>query len=423
MRTVTGDRPRARTARGIARGATPNGDAPPRAIAGAHAPFWRLRFSDALERRFLDERVGQNRTLVRFTMTSCLVVHLATIALDLLLLHSHLHHPMAALGMYGIALPMAIVYTTLTYLPRGMHWLRYAAPYLVAINGPGISLMLLAPGPLAAPPTLPDILTVLNPIFGLLLAGMFLRQSLPAAVFVVTFHFVLKIGMGTPFAVLVTDVLMFYSILSLCMIGAWQLERVERANWLNEQALRAAAVTDPLTGMANRQHLFEQGTPRLRHARRNGQSLSILMIDVDQFKEYNDAYGHAAGDECLRRVAGEIAAAARRPLDLAVRYGGEEFLMLLTTDRQGACLRSEHLRSAVAALHIPHTASRLGRVTISVGVADAADLPDASLDGLIAAADEAMYRAKRAGRNRIAAIEPGRPGATERAGDGTANRV
>jgi diguanylate cyclase (GGDEF)-like protein len=180
----------------------------------------------------------------------------------------------------------------------------------------------------------------------------------------------------------------------------------ERAEAQSRAQLLELATRDALTGLANRR-LFDQAIRReVRVAARAGAPLSLLMIDVDHFKQFNDGYGHKAGDACLKAVAAAIDAAAQRSGDLAARYGGEEFAMLLpATEATGAAMIGEAVRSAVAGLRIAHARAPRGVVTVSVGVA--AIVPgtgETEVDGLIVAADEALYAAKRAGRNRVAGL-------------------
>ena len=133
------------------------------------------------------------------------------------------------------------------------------------------------------------------------------------------------------------------------------------------------------------------------------------MIDVDWFKQYNDLYGHLQGDECLQHVAALLAASMKRPSDLACRYGGEEFALLLpATAVEGATLLAERIRQALAAAELPHGASSGGRVTLSIGVSCVT--PSNALDAqhLVGAADRALYLAKNTGRDRarVQLVEP-----------------
>jgi diguanylate cyclase (GGDEF)-like protein len=163
---------------------------------------------------------------------------------------------------------------------------------------------------------------------------------------------------------------------------------------------------DALTGAHNRRSLFARLDLELERSARFEHAMAVALVDVDRFRQYNDAHGHAAGDAILRTVAGILGRAVRK-IDLVARYGGEEFAVLLArADREAALAAAEGLRAAVAAANIPHGASEAGRVTISVGVGvfpeDGRDL-----GALIDAADAALYAAKRAGRNAVRAHESG----------------
>jgi diguanylate cyclase (GGDEF)-like protein len=164
-----------------------------------------------------------------------------------------------------------------------------------------------------------------------------------------------------------------------------------------------AAISDGLTGLANRRHFDGVLEDEWKRARREGTSLALIMIDVDSFKRYNDTYGHQAGDECLRQVASVLASTARRAMDLAARYGGEEFALILpNTSLAGAAQRAEELRSRIEALHLPHQTSQTSAwVTLSAGVAALIPAQDATPAELIALADQALYHAKQSGRNCI----------------------
>jgi diguanylate cyclase (GGDEF)-like protein len=182
-----------------------------------------------------------------------------------------------------------------------------------------------------------------------------------------------------------------------------ELRRAGAALEQHNQALKALAESDGLTGLANRR-LFEETLGReLGRARRGGVPFALIMCDVDFFKKYNDRYGHVAGDDCLRKVAGAIGAGARRPGDLAARYGGEEFALILPdTDLAGATTVAEAIRAAVAALALEHADSPTGKVSVSLGVV--AGRADTETDGAwVEAADRLLYEAKAGGRNRVAA--------------------
>jgi diguanylate cyclase (GGDEF)-like protein len=170
------------------------------------------------------------------------------------------------------------------------------------------------------------------------------------------------------------------------------------------QALARLLRIDALTGIASRRYFDEMFTQEWQRAQREDSDLSVVVADIDHFKAYNDHYGHVAGDQCLNAVAQALAATLHRPADLAARFGGEEFAVLLPdTPRAGAAAVAEQIRLAVLALNLPHAARvDSGKVTISLGVSCSADPGLNSARDLLRAADQALYEAKRAGRNQVA---------------------
>lgn len=172
---------------------------------------------------------------------------------------------------------------------------------------------------------------------------------------------------------------------------------------LLQQQLREQAMRDPLTGLYNRRYLDSTLERELARCKREGQSLSLILIDIDRFKNINDTYGHQAGDEVLRRL-GSVLAAASRVEDVACRYGGEEFLVLMPTmSLPAARLRAEELRASVGATEIPFGSFRLG-VTLSIGISVYPG-HGMSADELVKRADLALYKAKQGGRNQIRIAE------------------
>ena len=168
------------------------------------------------------------------------------------------------------------------------------------------------------------------------------------------------------------------------------------------ELLRRLAYMDGLTGVANRRHFDQTLDAEWRRCRRSGKPLSLILIDIDHFKPFNDLYGHQAGDDCLRTVAGALRAGLARSHDLVARYGGEEFACLLPEcGLEGATAKARALVAAVQALGIAHRGSPAGRVTVSAGVACL--VPDAGRrpEELVALADARLYRAKAQGRNGV----------------------
>jgi len=174
------------------------------------------------------------------------------------------------------------------------------------------------------------------------------------------------------------------------------------------QELERLSVTDVLTKLYNRRHLMETLTAEIQRCRRNKHALSVIMADVDEFKEYNDAFGHLAGDTVLTEVASVLRKFARE-VDCVARYGGEEFLLVLPeTQVEGATKLSERIRAQLASTEFGG-----GKVTLSIGIAEFPTHGD-SPEAVIASADAAMYRAKRDGRDRIAVARASKARVTHR---------
>ncbi len=171
----------------------------------------------------------------------------------------------------------------------------------------------------------------------------------------------------------------------------------------NRDLLQRLTMVDPLTGINNRRRFDQYLDSELARMKREEKALTLIMIDVDHFKNFNDFYGHSLGDQCLSRVASVLQGEILRPADLVARYGGEEFACISPdTDLGGALQLAERMRAAVEALAIPHADSRTAaHVTISLGIATFAPPGAISPNKLIEAADQALYEAKEKGRNRI----------------------
>jgi diguanylate cyclase (GGDEF)-like protein len=186
------------------------------------------------------------------------------------------------------------------------------------------------------------------------------------------------------------------------------VEVTGRLRQLNEE-LQRLAILDELTGIANRRFFNIVFAQEWGRAAREVIPLSLIFIDIDFFKNYNDTYGHSWGDECLKRVASALSGSVKRPTDQVSRYGGEEFAVIVPhTAIHGARTMAEGLRAKVEALGLEHCGSLVhSRVTISLGVACATPERGLSPESLVQAADRAVYEVKRGGRNRVEALMEG----------------
>ena len=180
----------------------------------------------------------------------------------------------------------------------------------------------------------------------------------------------------------------------------WLLARELRLRQRAERELAQLAATDDLTGVANRRMLDQTLRHEWFRAQRSCQPLSVMMIDADHFKAFNDRHGHQAGDQALKTLAQVIGENVRRPADLVARYGGEEFSVILAeTDSQGAQRIAEKIRQAIEQLPLVDGAERA--MTVSIGIATWTTASEMTLEQLLFAADKALYQAKEGGRNRV----------------------
>jgi diguanylate cyclase (GGDEF)-like protein len=189
-----------------------------------------------------------------------------------------------------------------------------------------------------------------------------------------------------------------------------RLHRLEQQASLLEQEnqdLRRLSYLDGLTGIANRRHFEEAFNLEWRRACRAGTPLSLVMIDTDLFKPFNDTYGHQRGDDCLIRIANTLRNGLKRPGDMAARYGGDEFMLLIPgSDAQGVAELAEALRARIEAMEFFSEGSATDEaITVSLGVVTGYPTRGFSSGDLIAAADAALYQAKEAGRNQVALFQ------------------
>ncbi|MDE2150539.1 MAG: GGDEF domain-containing protein [Gammaproteobacteria bacterium] len=373
-----------------------------RAAGAAPVPFWRtrpLRFADPLEREFLRHRTRATLPLVRFSIVLAQILFAALLLYDAVTVRQLQHLYIYALVFGGgggaAVLPLALSF----FKPSGATYRRvgYAA---VAINAAALVAVQLISQVRSVP--WPYEVLLIHLLYDFYFSGLVLRSATPLAL--ATW---LAYGAGSTFTGLEPGVLwhrLFFmgAVIVLGAVTSFIGERVERVAWLRGRQLDRLAHRDGLTGLANR-HLLNQRAPQLlRQAARDRKPVGLLLIDLDHFKTLNDCRGHLVGDGALRTVAGVIGRRARRGFDLAVRWGGEEFLLLLyDCAPQGLASIAEGLRAELAALDIGNPDAPGGRLTASIGGVCCVPARDGAQQQLIAGADTALYRAKSEGRNRV----------------------
>lgn len=259
---------------------------------------------------------------------------------------------------------------------------------------------------------------ILIQIFGLTLLRMQFAYALVCVL-------VISVGSTVALALLpfpvnpgeqIIDLLLIVFAGMLCLVANYLMERSARSDYLQQRLLELRQQdleesnshleqllrSDALTGIANRRYFNQRLDEEFRRAERGSYPLALLMLDIDCFKQYNDHYGHQAGDRTLAAVAQALASFARRPGDVAARYGGEEFALILAgSSEEDALTIAREVVAHVEGRQLPHATSRVcDRVTVSIGVASLQPAQGGSLPDLIARADQALYLAKAEGRNR-----------------------
>jgi diguanylate cyclase (GGDEF)-like protein len=240
-------------------------------------------------------------------------------------------------------------------------------------------------------------------IFAFVAARLRFFTFFPVALLATILHSINEITLDLPLPPTFYNVFLIWIMFGFSAACGYNSEVSERRNWLNQQLLIIKSNADHLTQLANKRGFEQHLETVYLTARRENKPLTLLVIDIDHFKEYNDEYGHQRGDDCLAEVAGIISNIARRHSDWAARIGGEEFAVLLyDTDVIAAKTLAEELQAEVHAAGIPHLGSPMAKqITVSIGGSSCIPGPEYSENLLLQDADRRLYAAKNSGRNRI----------------------
>jgi diguanylate cyclase (GGDEF)-like protein len=248
---------------------------------------------------------------------------------------------------------------------------------------------------------------LLTIVFIYFMGGLIFYHALAANVVVMLVYIAVGTSLMLPQREFSYDALAMVAAYLFCASVVYMHEKTSRIRFLEACILREMVARDGLTGIQNRR-MFDQHIQRVwQQGVRDQKRVAVLLVDIDCFKDYNDRYGHQAGDECLRAVAVSLSQCARRPLDFVARYGGEEFAVVLYEASQEYVAEVlTRIQRSIAELNIPHEASRVAsRLTLSIGAAFVLPIDNRTLEGLIQLADEALYSAKEQGRNRVIVME------------------
>ncbi|MEO8464814.1 MAG: diguanylate cyclase [Gammaproteobacteria bacterium] len=307
----------------------------------------------------------------------------------------------------GVACPALALILAATFLEPWQRYFQQIAATSIIVHG--VSVMWISAIAAASGNPLFQMGDVLVIVYATLFLGLLFRGVVIAAVGLMVAFLSAGTFLGVPTADLEFAAAVLFATGLMAVLSALRVERLLRANFIETQILNNIAERDGLSGLYNRR-MFDTLANRLwQQARRDLEPLQVILVDIDHFKLFNDHYGHQAGDHCIRQVATIIARAAKRPLDFCARYGGEEFALVLyaPSGTEPAAL-ADQIRRETLTLGIPHSHSAAAQVvTVSVGSAIAPPGSKRSLAGLIQAADEALYRAKQSGRNRVLHVDAG----------------
>ena len=298
--------------------------------------------------------------------------------------------------------PLSLLLLAMAFVPvlyRRM-WLL-GTPIILAVTG---SIGAIGTANYVADGNLHAFIGMVSGFLGVfLLVGMLFWHTLVVALVINASYFASMIYAGVPADIMQFEVITLVALSTIALVFVYYLEHSQRETFLQRQVLRDLSERDALTGLRNRGAFDTAFDERWRQALRDRQQIGLLVIDVDHFKAYNDHYGHQAGDRCLEAVGRILERPERRPLDLAARIGGEEFAVLLYGATQPHVTQvAEQLLRAVRLAEIAHARSPVSdRVTVSIGAGVIRPTVGRTPAGLMQYVDEALYLAKRGGRDRI----------------------
>ena len=360
-----------------------------------------LRFSRGLEREYRAHLLEDSFELKRFALIIATVIWLSLAALDMLVVPaSHLGW---VLAVRVVVLLILLICAALILQRRHIHLLLPLSMTCILALGVGASLIVGIAH--RVEPNYPYEGLLLVSMAAYFLVGLRLSEALACSLVVMLTYVLADLSAGLATPRLINNIL-FLSFGNLTgAVGCYLLEYKSREHFLISRLMRLLAYHDSLTGLHNRRSFNRQFERLWRQAQRDGKSLALLLCDIDHFKAYNDCYGHQAGDVALQRIGALIEQSARRPLDMGVRLGGEEFaLLLFDIGADEARQRAEVLRQSLEETAIAHRGSDSAAVlTMSIGVAWLSPGSQPDLSQLYEQADRALYEAKAFGRNKVAA--------------------
>ena len=361
----------------------------------------RLRFQPMLEQAFRADFFRRGLPYRKAVLALAAVLIAITPLYDVALLQAPAaFNAQARVLQFGVMIPVLLLATFVNVYPRTQRF----ADAVTVLASLIVALGMLAQHVLGARHgfDMPVEFVGITISASFLLARLRFRMYLPVALGLLFTTLLAETWLVRPAAAAWYHVSANSMLILLSAVAAYSMEYVIRTAWLNELRLQIWSVKDSLTGLLNRRAFNHAAESRLRQAAREGAGIGLAMLDLDQFKRFNDHYGHPTGDECLRHVAAIVEAQAQRPLDCSARYGGEEFIALwYGVDRSDVETIANAISLALERDGMPHAASSVSdKVTLSAGVIVCHPDAQTRLDTLIRQADNALYAAKAGGRNR-----------------------
>jgi diguanylate cyclase (GGDEF)-like protein len=363
-----------------------------------------LTFDGELEADFRLSHFNENLLHTRVNLCLAMLITIAFSAMDSVILGSELNRIPSMIHMLAV-MPVLLAGLAATFSPQRARLYPPLALGMVTLLGLSVSAIQIIATLGGTSILFPCLLITI--VFMYFMGGLLFYHAVAANVVVMLAY----IGAGTALVLPVRefsyDVLAIVAVNLFCASVVYSHEKTSRNRFLEACLLRELVARDGLTGIQNRR-MFDQHIQRVwQQGVRDSERVAVLLVDIDCFKDYNDRYGHQAGDECLRAVAVSLSQCARRPLDFVARYGGEEFAVVLyeaSSDYVSEVLT--RIQRSIAELNIPHDASRVAsRLTVSIGAAFVLPTVNRAMEGLIQLADEALYSSKEQGRNRVIVME------------------
>ena len=363
-----------------------------------------LTFDPELESGYRQASLDENLRFIRANLCLGLAVMLAFTAVETLLLGEGLRR-IPTLIHLGVMVPALLVALGASYSPRRHRLYPPVAMAAGAVIGLCVAIIQLIAASRGVSQLFPTVMLVTIYIY--FMGSLLFYHSVAANVLVATVYLSAGTALQLPGLEFGFDAISLVAVNIFCASVAYMHEKTSRIRFLEAALLREMVARDGLTGIQNRRMFDAHIQQTWDQAVRDRLRIAVLLVDIDCFKDYNDRYGHQAGDECLRAVAVTLSQCARRPMDFVARYGGEEFAVVLNdATREYTAELLTRIQRSIAQLNIQHEASRVAsRLTVSIGAAFVLPGANRTHEGLVQLADEALYSAKEQGRNRVVVME------------------